>query len=174
MPPTKTLHTLGPQATDCYRAALVYEGRHPDVDWQVKLHASFPAVLQAVEQDPGAQILLPAALQLADGTDWGTLHYRYLERWQLVDVFTHPLDPLVLVHSLRRTGIVDLHPATAEVVQHRLPATTQFRYASSKWAAYQAYQRDGEFCVTNQANLQSTETVLKRWQVDMVWTVYQV
>ncbi|USS89147.1 hypothetical protein [Fructilactobacillus cliffordii] len=167
------VHTLGPQTTDCYRAAQAYVERHPEHEYQIMLHSSFAAAIAAVTKYPGEQILLPTALQLADGTDWGALHYRYLERWQLVDVFSHPLDPLVLVQSQRQTGFIDLHPATAELARRLVDDQHELRFAASKWAAYQAYRNDGEFCITNQANLDPQERILNRWDVNMVWTVYQ-
>ncbi|USS88278.1 hypothetical protein M3M39_02010 [Fructilactobacillus hinvesii] len=171
---SRMLHTLGPATTDCYRAALVYEKQRSDVTWQLQLHSKFAVVLQAANQRPGDYLLLPTALKLPDGTSWGDLHYRYLNRWRLVDVFTYPLDPLVLVQSSQQTNIVDLHPATLELAREQLGDEVQFRLASSKWAAYQAYRRDGEYCITNQANLLEHEQIVKRWNVDMVWTVYQV
>ncbi|GEK28961.1 hypothetical protein [Furfurilactobacillus siliginis] len=171
------IHTLGPAATDSNHASIAYLQQHPELAESVVLHDRFETILRQLAQWPGDLVVIPAAFQSDLWQEsWGDVHYAFRDQLTLIDSFVHPLDPLVVVENeQRQTGIGYTHAATGKLLE-RTVALTQLVTTPSKVAAYQRYQSDGQYVLTNERNvtLTATDSIIKRIEVNMVWCVYRI
>lgn len=171
------IHTLGPAATDSNHATVVYLQRHPELAGSVMLHDRFETILKQLTKWPDDLVIMPAAFQSDLWQEsWGEVHYAFSDQLALIDSFIQPLDPLVIVENKQRqTGIGYTHAATGKLLE-RTVALDQLLTTPSKVAAYQRYQIDGQYVLTNERNvtLTTTDIVVKRIEVNMVWCVYRI
>lgn len=170
------IHTLGPEQTDSCAACRHYR----DVSLpgaEMALHDSFEEILEHLGRYGGDLLVIPAAF--ASETlhlTWGTMHYRYLDRMDLVESFVHPLDRLVCLRSrVRRTGIGYTHAATADLLVGYTPSA-RLVTVPSKYRAYERYLEDGEYVLTNEKNMveEDAAEILAEFDVRMVWCVYRI
>ncbi|MCQ2569975.1 MAG: hypothetical protein MJ139_03615 [Limosilactobacillus sp.] len=169
------LHTLGPQATDSYQAALVYQAQHP---CEIDLHSSFEEILTNLRHYHGDYLLLPTAYQ-GQGNwplTWGQTHYRLLDQLNLQTAFITSLDDLVIVENQQATtSNAYTHPATRDLLQTHLAHATVIT-APSKYRAYQAYLTDGRYVLTSRklVHLRPYERLIKTFEAKMIWSVYEI
>lgn len=171
------IHTLGPEQTDSYAAALTYQHQHPAIDCQIVLHSSFDALYHHLTDYPGDYLLIPAAYRSRAGLSWGDFHYRYLNQLTLVDSFITQLDPLVLIQDPQRIRTVAYtHAATADLARQHLPGNVRLELASSKYLAYQAFRRHGGYALVSQKLVDPTagDQILQRFPARMLWSVYLI
>ncbi|MCH3922623.1 amino acid biosynthesis protein [Limosilactobacillus sp.] len=171
------IHTLGPEQTDSYAAALVYQHQHSVADCQIVLHPSFDALYHHLADYPSDYLLVPAAYRSRAGLSWGDLHYRYLNQLTLVDSLITQLDPLVLVQDPQRArAVVYTHAATADLARQHLPGNVRLELAPSKYLAYQAFRRYGGYALVSQKLVDPTAGVriLQHFPARMLWSVYLI
>lgn len=172
------IHTLGPEATDSYAAASVYNQRYCQGQATIMGHASFEDLLTTLARYPGDLVVIPAAFKSPTlHASWGDVHYALLDQWTLVTSFITALDPLVVIerrHADNRIGYT--HAATAQLLA-RIVSSVDVQTAASKFLAYRAYCANrGAYVLTNEKNvtLRPDERQLKRLTPKMVWCVYQI
>ncbi|GHV96947.1 amino acid biosynthesis protein [Lactobacillus nasalidis] len=170
------LHTLGPEATDSWKAAAFYAGKEPG-RYEIVGHASFEDILENLPDLTGDCLLIPAAFQSQKlDLAWGDMHYLYQKRLHLQDVFILPLNPMLLLeNSYVHNHLAFTHAAVAKLLLQYVP-DAKVVTCPSKYLAYQEYRRRGQYVLTNEQNvtLRPFERVLARIEIPMVWCVYQI
>ena len=170
------LHTLGPQQTDSFAAAEEYLAKKK-LAGQIVLHSSFEAIYQQLQEMAGDYLIIPAAFESKMHESWGQLHYRYLERLNLVDSIITRLDPLVLCAKDNPEKIVAYtHPATEELLRNNLPEKAAIKLSPSKYQAYQEFMQDGAYVLTSQKLIEAGHDVriIKTFNTSMLWSIYQI
>lgn len=173
----EVINTLGPKQTDSYRAGQHYLNQKK-ITGRLQLYSSYEELLGNLERLGGQLLLIPTAFQVATGSfSWGDVHYRFLEKLDLLDSFVYELEPVVLVRKIATTSKrVYTHRATKELL-HALPlGKLEVVYTPSKYEAYQRYLVDGRYALTNKYNLilGQGEVVEQEYHVKMIWALYRI
>lgn len=166
------VHTLGPTSTDSYCAARHFQMLHPELT--IELHSSFEEIYSNLSEWVGDLLIVPTAFRDQEGSSWGDLHYRYVERLTLQTAFVANLQPMVVIRSKRSTNIAYTHPATANYLSKQIPPTVQLRYCASKAEAYRRYCKDGEYVMTSAKLVAAADEILTTVHTQMVWSVYLI
>jgi hypothetical protein len=172
------IHTLGPEATDSYAAAQIYNHQHYADQAQIVGHPSFESLLSNLTAYSQDYLLIPAAFKSTIfKASWGDIHYALLEKIVLMDCFITKLDPLVVIKRLNTDNRIGYtHAATAQLFT-RIVKNVEVQTVASKYLAYQDYQlNQAGYVLTNIKNVQITphEQIIKRLTPSMVWCVYQI
>lgn len=172
------LHTLGPEATDSWKAAVFYRENNKDkADIEIIGHASFEDILENLADLAGDYFVIPAAFQSQKmGLTWGDMHYLYQKQLGLKEAFVMNLNPMLLLeNSYVHNHLAFTHAAVAKLLLQYVPEA-EVVTCPSKYLAYQEYRRRGQYVLTNEQNvtLRPFEKVLARIEIPMVWCVYQI
>jgi hypothetical protein len=172
-----TVATLGPAGTDAENEA----NKHFD---EVVLRGSFPAAMEfACSLDACA--LVPAGyLDAHDsgiGDSWVSLHFRYLDRLELLALWESQTKPMCLAINNGRVGSaqdvrsVALHPATEEFAGHALGDGPQRTYVKAKPLAVDlAATGDVDACLgsCDVVERHPALTIVEVFTPTMVWCLY--
>lgn len=172
------IHTLGPVVTDSYAAAQIYNHDHFADQAVIVGHPSFEVILTDLAAYRGDYLVIPAAFKSPTlHASWGDIHYALLNQLDLQASFITQLDPLVVVQRLTADNRIGYtHAATAQLLR-RIVSHVVVQTATSKYLAYQAYQRNqAAYVLTNEKNVRLTadERIIQRQTPAMVWCFYQI
>lgn len=173
------IHTLGPNATDSYAAAVQYNQEECLGKAKIIGHSSFENILTHLNAYSRDYLLIPAAFKSPKLQEsWGDIHYEKLDQMKLQNCFMTNLDPLVVV---KRLDVFDhigyTHAATKQLLEQSVIDDINVTTAPSKYDAYQRYlANDAEYVLTNEKNitLHKNEQIIKRLTPSMVWCLYHI
>lgn len=112
-----TLHTLGPEGTNCQRAAETWFSRQRR-QGAVKLHPTLEVAVEALYGEPGAALLACVVYP-----ELHTLVFTNLHRLTMIDCFVVPTHNMVLAtrRDNQRIQTVATHPAPSCLVPASIP-----------------------------------------------------
>lgn len=169
------IHTLGNEQTDSYVAASQYLSRQANPG-RIVLHPSFEELYQTAENYPHELMIVPAAFQSKHGASWGTMHYQNIDKLELIDCFITQLAPMVIAKRKYESTIAYTHAATADLLKRNIPDNVVIRKEASKYLAYRAFWKNGQYVLTSKKFFSPTDQVqiIKEIKVKMLWSVYRI
>lgn len=169
------IHTLGNEQTDSYAASRQYLNTHHQ-SGNIILHDSFEEIYQHLADYPGQYLIVPAAFRSRTGASWGTMHYRNIDRLELVDAFITQLAPMVIAKRPNPQPIAYTHAATADLLRRSLPDSVVIKTAPSKYQAYQDFKENGQYVLTSKKLLINDPSVqiIRELRVKMMWSLYRI
>ncbi|GAP02511.1 amino acid biosynthesis protein [Fructobacillus pseudoficulneus] len=176
------IHTLGPKATDSYRAAKQMQDEDPAYQGQaIILHDNFEEVYQHLADFRGDFFLVPTAYQTGDGASWTRNNYRYLDQLTIAKVFHAKTLPMLLTEN---TSLADhtaiTHAATIELLHQFMNHSNQeltIDYAPSKPLVQAAFESGQyQYAIFSKQDFQPTDTlkIIREYHPEMVWCLYQI
>ncbi|MEJ6401111.1 hypothetical protein [Nicoliella lavandulae] len=179
------LHTLGPKATDSFRAAQYLIHHHDKFkDEAIVLHDSFETIYQHLKSYSGDYFLVPTAYQSRTNHEsWASNNYYFWQDLSIVDTFFLPTYPMLLVENqdINNHHAV-LHAATNELMnqfESTLDAPLERSYVTSKPLAKTAFA-EGKFQYAifskpaTPLSFEFHDRILQEYHIDMVWCVYEI
>ncbi|MHA8138171.1 hypothetical protein ACYATM_03855 [Lactobacillaceae bacterium Scapto_B20] len=177
-----TLHTLGPDTTDSYKAAEYLKQVNPIYqDTSIELHDSFESIYTNLADFAGDFFLVPVAYNDKNGDNWGTNNYRYWNQLKVVDTFHLPTMKMILAENealSNHTAII--HAATNELLDQFESATNQqleTDYVPSKPLAQKEFEAGQyQYAIFSKQGFEphATFKILQEYQPEMVWCLYQI
>ncbi len=180
------LHTLGPETTDSYKAAMYLREMYLDLeDAELVLHDSFDDIYRKLDDEQGDLFLVPVAYRSAQSNgNWADNNLKYWDKLKIMDVFKLPIMPLVLVRNPDgKDGEAVLHPSTKELIKEyslNQGRKLHLEFVDSKAEALRKFESDKyEFSIVTKDVYQSNcadrqDEVLAEYEPNMVWCLYRI
>lgn len=173
------VHTLGPNATDSYKAAKTIVK-----DADIILHESFDEIIDNIEQYLNEYIIIPVAYTShRKKYDWKDFNFQYCNRLKLCKVaalYTQPM--LLLEKEISSNYDAIVHPAT-EIFLNKAKRIDSIEYAKSKYDAWKQFKNDYKYKYTliskDVFEMEKNEccynlTILEEYKPIMIWCLYKI
>jgi len=175
------IHTLGPEITDSYAAAV---SLLEDENDQIISYKSFDQMIHEIPNLKGELLLFPVGFESAKRKySWKDFHYDYYEKLDIIKVFPKATKPMVLVKNKFPTeNRAIIHPATKIFLEKYLKKNnkqTLISFADSKYKAWTAFLKKGvEYTVISldvfEKETQNDMYIEETYEPEMIWCLYKV
>lgn len=180
--------TLGPKATDSYKATIDYS-RKTFSNYKILCYNSFEKLFNIIKEKKSNIdfIVMPMGYCNRKGKEfssWVDFHFYYLEYMEVKDVFYSQTKEMILIENIdyKKEGIV-LQSATFQLARKVLNLSeSQYFFVPSKPLALEFFEKEGyhyTICskddFINKVKNQDIEyRVVNKFNPTMVWIVYKV
>ncbi|WP_125007893.1 hypothetical protein [Lentilactobacillus kosonis] len=180
------LHTLGPEATDSYKATMYLREMYLDLeDAEVVLHSSFDDIYRHLEHEQGDLFLVPVAYRSAQSNgNWADNNLKYSNQLDIINVFKLPIMPLMLVRNPDdNNGKAVLHPSTKQLIkEYSLDKGRKLNleFVDSKAEALAKFKGNGyEFAIVSKDiyNIDCEhrhDEIISEYSPTMIWCLYRI
>ena len=178
-----TIHPLGPKETDSNLAAqhLIEDDPHYR-NLSIQLHPDFASIYRHLDQYRGDYFLVPVGYQGPDGDTWTSQHYAHWQQLTIQKTWASPTMEMLLVENTdQKNGRAVCHKTTTALLDdfsRQSGIELVIDFVPAKPLAADAFLSGNyQYAIFSQnaeKSLKKEHQVLKRFQPEMIWCLYQI